>query len=145
MKKRGLGIYFIHSDKFDYNELIYLPCLRSPVLANHTLMFPESEENKEKYYRDYMDQADLFVIDLTNPDTELNIQLKYAIMTKKPILALAQKSIGYDQKYQKLLQNVIGYSSEQEVRYFIETFVTTYKDKINNGKLDPTLILGVLN
>lgn len=145
MAKRGLNIYFIHSDKYDYNSLLYLPCLRSHVLAGHTLIFPDSEENKVIYYKDLMDKADVFVVELSNPDNELNIQLKYAIMSKKPILALAQKALGYDEKFQRLLQNVIGYSTEDEVRNFVETFATTYKDKINNGKVDQTVILGVLN
>lgn len=145
MEKRGLKIYFIHSAKSDYNNLLYLPVLRSKVLSNHTLVFPDSEANKERYYKDIMDEADLYVVELTKPDTGFNMELKYAIMSKKPILALAQKSIGYDEKYQNLLKNVIGYTTEEDVRYFIETFVESYKDKINAGKVDPTLILGVLN
>lgn len=145
MEKRGLKIYFIHSAKSDFNNLLYLPALRSKILANHTLVFPENEQNKERYYKDIMDEADLFVCELTNPDVGFNMELKYAIMSKKPILPLAQKNIGYDPKYQKLLKNVIGYSTEDEVRYFIEKFVDSYKDRINDGKVDPTLILGVLN
>lgn len=145
MEKRGLNVYFIHSSKSDYNNLIYLPVLRSRVLANHTLVFPDSEENRERYYKDIMDEADLYVVELTSPDTGFNMELKYAIMSKKPILALAQKSLGYDEKYQSLLKNVVGYSSQDDVRSFIEMFVESYKDKINAGKVDPTLILGVLN
>lgn len=144
MEKRGLNIYFIHSDNYDFNQLLYLPCLRSPLLSNHTLIFPESEANKEVYYRDIMDRADVYVVELTNPDNELNIQLKYALMSNKPILALAQKDVGYDQKFQKMLKNVIGYSTEQDVRNYVETFVNTYKDLIFNGKVDPTIVLGLI-
>ncbi|MCH5167152.1 MAG: hypothetical protein J1F35_04580 [Erysipelotrichales bacterium] len=145
MEKRGLSVYFIHSAKSDFNNLIYLPVLRSKVLANHTLVFPDSEANKDIYYKDLMDKADLFVVELTSPDTGFNMELKYALMSKKPILALAQKKIGYEEKYQKLLNKVIGYSTEQEIRYFVENFVESYKDKISGGKVDPTLVLGVLN
>lgn len=145
MEKRGLSIYFVHSAKIDYNKLIYLPVLRSRVLSEHTLIFPDSEENKERYYKDIMDEADIYIVELTSPDTGFNLELKYAIMSKKPILALAQKSVGYDEKYQSLLKDVVGYSTEEDIRYFVETFVDSYKDKINAGKVDPTLILGVLN
>lgn len=145
MEKRGLNVYFIHSAKSDYNNLIYLPVLRSRILANHTLVFPDSEGNKERYYKDIMDEADLYVVELTRPDTGFNMELKYAIMSKKPILALAQKSLGYEEKYQNLLKNVVGYSTQEEIRSYIETFVESYKDKINAGKVDPTLILGVLS
>lgn len=145
MEKRGLNIYFIHSTKSDYNNLIYLPVLRSKVLAKHNLVLPLSEENKERYYKDIMDEADVFVIELSEPDSGFDMQLKYAIMSKKPILALALKSKGFDSKYQQLLKNVIGYSKEEEFRYFVETFADNYKDKVRMGKVDPTLILGVLN
>ncbi len=144
-KKRGLKVYFIHSTKIDYNNLIYLPVLRSRELSNHRLIFPQNEENKDKYYKDLIDDADVLVVELTSPDIGFNMELKQAIITKKPILALAQKSIGYDSKYQKLLKNVIGYSNEAEFRYFVETFVKNYETRINAGKSDPTVVLGILN
>lgn len=142
---RGLKVYFIHSTKIDYNNLIYLPVLRSKELAKHRLIFSQNEENRNKYYKDLINDADVLVVELTSPDIGFNMELKEAIVTKKPILALAQKSIGYDAKYQKLLKNVIGYSTEVEFRYFVETFVKNYETRINAGKLDQTVVLGVLN
>jgi hypothetical protein len=145
MAKKGLNIYFIHSSKIDYNNDIYLPVLRSNLLSKHTLIFPETNANRTIYYKDLMDKADVFVVELTNPDAGMNLQLKQAIVLKKPILALAKKNIGYDEKYQKLLKNVIGYSTGDELNYYVETFVTSYKDRINGGVVDSTVVLGVLN
>lgn len=141
--KRGLKVYFIHSSKINYNDLIYLPVLRSNILSKHTLIFPETDDNREIYYKDLMDQADVFVVELTSPDTGFNMELKQAIILKKPILALAQKSIGYEEKYQKLLKDVVGYSNEVELRTLVENFVEKYKN--NDGKTDSTIVLGVLN
>ena len=59
MKKK---IYFIHSRKIDYNDLIYLPVLRSEVLHTHELMLPESENLKNVYYKDLINDADLIVV-----------------------------------------------------------------------------------
>lgn len=139
-----LKIYFIHSNKIDYNQLIYLPVLRSNVLSHHTLLFAQSEENKETYFKDMIASADLIVVELTSPDMGLNMELKHAILSRKPILALAQNQIGYDIKYQKLLKNVLGYSNEAEFRTLVEMFVQNNKDRVIAGKLDPTLILGEL-
>lgn len=144
-KKKGLKVYFVHSDKMDYNNLIYLPVLRSNYLSNHKLIFGKNKANENTYFKDIMDECDLIVVELTNPDVGFNMQLKQALMSKKPILALAQKDIGYDEKYQKLLKNVIGYSTEEEFRYFVETFVKTYDGKIDSGQVDPTVVLGLLN
>ena len=120
MKKR---IYFIHSRKIDYNDLIYLPVLRSEVLHTHELMLPESENLKNVYYKDLINDADLIVVELSNPDLGFNMELKQAILSRKPILALANKKIGFDMKYQKLLKNVYGYETEKEFREYVEKFV----------------------
>lgn len=140
-----LNVYFVHSRRIDFNKDIYLPVLRSNTLSKHTLIFPETEANKDTYYKDLMAKADVFVVDLTNPDTGFNLELKEAIILKKPILALAKKSIGYEEKYQKLLKNVIGYSNGTELAYYVETFVLNYQDKIHDGVVDSTVVLGVLN
>lgn len=145
MKKGGLKVYFVHSRRIDFNNDIYLPVLRSNILSKHTLIFPETNANKDTYYKDLMEKADIFIVDLTNPDTGFNMELKEAILLKKPILALAKRSIGYEEKYQKLLKNVIGYDNGQELSSYVERFVESYKDKINNGKVDSTVVLGKLN
>ena len=124
MKKK---IYFIHSRKIDYNDLIYLPVLRSEVLHTHELMLPESENLKNVYYKDLINDADLIVVELSNPDLGFNMELKQAILSKKPILALANKKIGFDTKYQKLLKNVYGYETEKEFREYVEKFVLKHE------------------
>jgi hypothetical protein len=124
VKKR---IYFIHSRKIDYNDLIYLPVLRSEVLHTHELMLPESENLKNVYYKDLINDADLIVVELSNPDIGFNMELKQAILSRKPILALANKKIGFDMKYQKLLKNVYGYETEKEFREYVEKFVLKHE------------------
>ena len=144
--RKKLSIYFIHSQKDNFNEKLYLPVLRSDLLSFHNLIFPTSEKNKNKYYKDLMDTATLFVVDLTNADQGVNMELKQAIMSKKPILALADNSIGYEEKYTKLVKNVIGYSTESDVRYFVETFAKNYETKVNDkNEVDNSVVLGVLH
>lgn len=124
MKKK---IYFIHSRKINYNELIYLPVLRSKVLHNHELMLPESETLKERYYKDLIDEADLIVLLIMNPDIGFNMELKQALLSKKPVLALASKNVPFDIKYQKLLKNVYGFENEEEFRTLVEKFVLKHE------------------
>jgi nucleoside 2-deoxyribosyltransferase len=143
MKK--LNIYFIHSDLSNYNDLIYLPVLSSNILSHHNLMFPNSEENKSIYYKDMINKADIIVVELTTPDLTFNMELKQAIVSGKPILALAQKKLGFDARYQKLLKNVIGYDTKEEFRYFVETFAKTYESGDNLNQKDSTVVLGMLN
>ena len=144
MEKPKLRIYFIHSGNINANENIYLPCLRSEQLSHDELIFPLSKNNKDKYFKDMIDRSNVCVVDLTDPDMGLNMELKYAITTRKPVLALAMKEKGYDAKYDKLLKNVIGYSNEAEFRYFVETFAKNYEGKVINNDGENTVILGLL-
>lgn len=142
---RKLNIYFIHSESSNYNDLIYLPVLSSNILSHHNLLFPESEDNKSIFYKDMINKADIIVVELTNPDLTFNMELKQAIVSGKPILALAQKKLGFDARYQKLLKNVIGYENGSELRYFVETFAKTYESGENLNSKDSTVVLGMLN
>ena len=142
---RKLNIYFIHSESSNYNDLIYLPVLSSNILSHHNLMFPNSEENKSIFYKVMINKADIIVVELTTPDLTFNMELKQAIVSGKPILALAQKKLGFDARYQKLLKNVIGYDNGSELRYFVETFAKTYESGENLNSKDSTVVLGMLN
>lgn len=143
--KEQIGIYFIHSSKINYNEEIYLPILRSNYLSNYKLIFPESNDNINKYYKDLINENDLLVINLTYSDTGLSLIAKDASSSGKPVLALARKDVGYDEKYQKLFKSVLAYSTEEEFRNFVEIFAKNYEGKIISGKVDPTIVLGSLN
>lgn len=140
-----LNIYFIHSDKLDYNEELYLPVLRSNMLSKHNLIFPESNINKNKYFKEVMGKSDLFIILLNNPTVTFNVELKEALVSNKPLLALAKVGVPYDEKYKKLLKNIIGYNDKKELVNFIETFVKSYENRINGGVVDTSMVLGVLD
>ena len=144
MDKPKLRIYFIHSSNINANEQIYLPVLRSDQLSHDELIFSGSNTYADKYYKDLIDRSNVCVVDLTDEDIGLNMELKYAITAKKPILALANKTKGYDAKYDKILKNVIGYSTEAEFRYFVETFAKNYEGRVYNDKLESSIIVGML-
>ena len=41
---------------------------------------------------------------------------------------------------------MIGYSTESDVRYFVETFAKNYETKVNDkNEVDNSVVLGVLN
>ena len=144
MEKPRLRIYFIHASNINANEQIYLPLLRSDQLSHDELIFVGSNNYSDKYYKDLIDRSNVCVVDLSTTDMGLDMELKYAITAKKPILALADKVKGYDAKYDKILKNVIGYSNEAEFRYFVETFAKNYEGKVYNNELDNSVVVGIL-
>jgi hypothetical protein len=144
-KKRGYNVLFFHSDKLDYNNLIYLPVLRSNYLSRHRLTFTNNEKNMNVYYKELINKCDLIVLEISVYDLAFSLEVKDSIISGKPLLVLIQEGVTVDEHFAKLLDNIITYKDENEFRNYVETFVRNYEGKINDGKLDPTLVLGVLN
>ena len=59
--KRRLKIYFIHSSKMDYNNLLYRQILASEVCLKHELILPQSKNYRDKYVKDLINKADLII------------------------------------------------------------------------------------
>ena len=64
---KRLNIYFIHSKKFDYQNLIYKKVLSSSVCLNQNIILPYSKNNQTTYTKDLMEKADLIIVDLYKP------------------------------------------------------------------------------
>ena len=54
---KRLNIYFIHSKKFDYENLIYKKVLSSSVCLNQNIILPYSKNNQTTYTKDLMEKA----------------------------------------------------------------------------------------
>ncbi len=146
MMNQTMSIYFIHSQTNNYNERLYLPVLRSEYLSHHELIFPTSEKNNKKYFKDLMMTATLFIVDLTYADAGEMMEVKEAITSRKPTFAIADNSVGYEEKYAKYFDRVVGYSNEEELRHYVEEFVKSFEGRVNDrNEVDSTVILGVLN
>ena len=72
-----LKIYFIHSKKFDYENLIYKKVLESTICVTQNFILPYTKNNEEKYAKDLIESSDLIVVDLYNPSIGLTIELKW--------------------------------------------------------------------
>ena len=67
-----LNIYFMHSNKFDYENLIYKKVLSSSVCLMQNVILPYSDNNKTKYAKniDFNDIVSL-LIGLLNDNVKL--------------------------------------------------------------------------
>ena len=85
---RRLNIYFMHSEKFDYNNLIYKDVLSSRVCLNHNIILPRTKTYESVYAKDLIRKADLVVAFLNNPSFGLNIELRWLKKFNKKTLFL---------------------------------------------------------
>ena len=120
---RRLNIYFMHSTKFDYNNLLYKEILSSAVCLNHNLILPMSKEFKEVYRKDLITKADIIIIELSNPTIGLGLELKWLKKENKPKLFLS-------------LNNEIPKQYKKYITNFKVTSKNTYLNKIEDFILE---------
>ena len=118
-----LNIYFMHSNKFDYENLIYKKVLSSSVCLSQNFILPYSDNNKTKYAKDLIKNADLVIVDLYKPSFGLSLELKWLSKIKdKKILFLSQDNM-IPKKYQKLVTDLTKYDENNSYIKLIEDFI----------------------
>ncbi len=124
-----LNIYFMHSNKFDYENLIYKKVLSSSVCLSQNFILPYSNNNKTKYAKDLIKNADLVIVDLYKPSFGLSLELKWLSKLKdKKILFLSQDNI-IPKKYQKLVTDLTKYDENNTYIKLIEEFINKELDR----------------
>ena len=124
-----LNIYFMHSNKFDYENLIYKKVLSSSVCLSQNFILPYSDNNKTKYAKDLIKNADLVIVDLYKPSFGLSLELKWLSKLKdKKILFLSQDNI-IPKKYQKLVTDLTKYDENNTYIKLIEEFINKELDR----------------
>lgn len=137
---RRLNIYFVHSTKFDYNNLLYKKVLSSTTCLSHNLMLPQTKEYQDKYTKDLMNKADIIIVELSHPSFGLGLELKFLSKIDKPKLFLTMDK-KVPRKYKKLVSNV---KETTEANYLstIEEFITNNANNVRNE--DDAITLGEL-
>ena len=124
-----LNIYFMHSNKFDYENLIYKKVLSSSVCLMQNVILPYSDNNKTKYAKDLIKSADLVIVDLYKPSFGLSLELRWLSKIKdKKVLFLSQDNI-IPKKYQKIVTNFTKYDENNTYIKLIEDFINKELDR----------------
>lgn len=119
-----LNIYFIHSNKFNYEEQIYKKVLNSSICVTQNIILPYSETNKTKYAKDLINKADLIIVDLYAPSFGLTLELKWLSKIKnKKILILSQDN-KIPKKYQKIIDIITIHDENTSYIKVIENFIS---------------------
>lgn len=131
---KRLNIYFIHSKKFDYENLIYKKVLSSSVCLNQNIILPYSKNNQTTYTKDLMEKADLIVVDLYKPSLGLTLELfMLSKLSDKKVLYLSQDNV-LPKKYQKYVKEFTKHNGNylELIENFINEEITRLS-KIHDG------------
>ena len=124
-----LNIYFMHSNKFDYENLIYKKVLSSSVCLMQNVILPYSDNNKTKYAKDLIKNADLVIVDLYKPSFGLSLELRWLSKIKdKKVLFLSQDNM-ITKKYQKIVTDLTKYDENNTYIKLIEDFINKELDR----------------
>lgn len=124
-----LNIYFMHSNKFDYENLIYKKVLSSSVCLMQNVILPYSDNNKTKYAKDLIKSADLVIVDLYKPSFGLSLELRWLSKIKdKKVLFLSQDNM-IPKKYQKIVTDLTKYDENNTYIKLIEDFINKEIDR----------------
>lgn len=137
---KRLKIYFMHSTKFDYNNIIYKKVLSSSVCLNHELILPLSDKYKGKYAKDLIKEADLIVVFLNNPSFGLDLELRWLSNENKRVLCLSLDN-NIKSKYLKRYTNINIVNSNSFI-HLVEKLIV---DNQIEEKYDDVYVLGNIN
>ena len=139
-----LNIYFMHSNKFDYENLIYKKVLSSSVCLSQNFILPYSDNNKTKYAKDLIKNADLVIVDLYKPSFGLSLELRWLSKIKdKKVLFLSQDNM-IPKKYQKIVTNLTKYDENNTYIKLIEDFINKELE-IRSKVKDNVYTIGEIN
>jgi nucleoside 2-deoxyribosyltransferase len=135
-----LKIYFIHSTKYDYNELIYKPVLLSNICVMQDLILPLTDSYKNKYAKDLINSSDIIIAEVSKFSFGIKIELKWALESGKPILfySLTNKVPLFLRKY---VNNLAKTDETNSSINLIENFINDNIKKMEEEE-NKTVVLG---
>ena len=142
--KRRLKIYFVHSLKYDYNNMLYRDLLTDSVLNKHELMLPMSNAYKEKYSKDLINMADLIVCEVSTPSFTEKLELKWVSKVSTPKLYFSFNNT-VPKTFNKYVPEIKYTNNDVSYIDLIKNFVNEYAQISEEEAKDPTIILGSLD
>lgn len=139
--KRRLKVYFIHSSKMDYNNLLYRQILASEVCLKHELMLPQSKNYHDKYVKDLINKADIIIAEVSNQELGLKLELKWALKSGKPVKYISLNN-EVPKKLKKLVPEIELINNNKPLIKIIEDFISYYANQSIEDLTNTTIVLG---
>lgn len=142
--KRRLKIYFVHSLKYDYSNILYRDLLSDSVLNKHELMLPMSNAYKDKYSKDLIGKADLIVCEVGTPSFTEKLELKWVSKVSTPKLYFSFNNV-VPKAFSKYVSEIKYTNNDISYLDLIRNFVNEYAEISEEEAKDPTVTLGSLD
>lgn len=141
--KRRLKIYFIHSSKIDYNNILYRHILSSSALVMHELMLPLTKNYQDKYVKDLLNNADIIIAFISDANFTLKLELKWALKSGKPIKYISLDNT-IPKNIKKLVPEIEMITDDKTFIKIIEDYTNYYSSKSIEELNNSVQVLGDL-
>ena len=118
-----MKIYIGHSTKYDYKNLLYEPLLKSNLAEKHEFILPHASEATFNS-KEIIEQADLFIAEISEPSLGLGIEIGRAEMINKKILCICNNENKISSSIKYVDVDIIIYSSIKDMISKIEEYLS---------------------
>lgn len=124
-----MKIYIGHSRHWDYERKLYKPILDSELSKEHEIIFPHINE-KSFNTKKIIEEADLFIAEVSVPSLGLGIEIGRAEQIGKKILCIYNNEYNLSKSLKFVKTDIIEYEDERDMVKKLKVYI----QKINNER-----------
>lgn len=109
-----MKIYFAHATSGDYKNDFYAPLRKDGTLRQHELILPHEDWKHENNSREFYDELDVMIAEVSNPSTGMGIELGWAYDAGVPIYAFCREGAKISGAVYAVTENVIKYTDSDD-------------------------------
>ena len=115
-----MKIYVAHASDYDYINEIYKPIREDLELGKHEIILPHEEDNYI-HNRDYYNNFDLAICEVSNPSTGLGIELGFLYDSNIKIICFYKEN--YSKSLLAITKDIVKYSDKEDFINKIKEFI----------------------
>lgn len=124
-----MKIYVGHSRDIDYAKELYRPIREFEKDTNHVFLLPHEKSNTSSNDRNFYNEIDLFIAEVSMPATGLGIELGWAYDNNVPIVCIFKKGKKISDSLNSVTNNFYEYENTEELKNVIELIIENEKNK----------------
>lgn len=124
-----MKIYVGHSRDIDYAKELYRPIRKFEKDTDHVFLLPHEKSNTSSNDRNFYNEIDLFIAEVSMPATGLGIELGWAYDNNVPIVCIFKKGKKISGSLNSVTNNFYEYENTEELKNVIELIIENEKNK----------------
>lgn len=121
-----MKIYVGHSKDINYINELYKPVKEYEKNTRHIFILPHENNVNSNNTRDFYNNIDLFIAEVTMPSTGLGIELGWAFDSNVPIVCISKKGNRITNSLKSVTNEFYKYNTDEELINIINLIIVKY-------------------